>query len=633
VLSLAVLFVYILLEISFNARVASVAGFSSLNTDNLRSLELLGRSVSGLGAALLLTDTFLSRSRIKGFFRRLLASVLIAVLAFSGMFFGQRMLVDSLIDASSTQLRHQAVRAQALRGAIAEGVVELQDEAQALIDTRNADAKIFMTLFPAASTMNTSLKEQIDNRLEDISGVYEAKLAAIIFEAGYPKYDTTRDSLIDEVYPRYIAASAEYMEKRKSIPKNAKNLSRVVKPKIEDAWDSFKDVRREAANKAAASSRGKKLIAAYQNALKMASKCRSISRSNTAERENCFSEIDNALREKLIKDGFKESELRSTTWWAEQKSYGGFFSSLNVDGVRLLLMQPREFKKTSGGYTADIQSYKAFYEQRATANQVRDALEKEGITGAASWTTTTSKNIVSDMERYLDQSLRHGWQEGLAEAGVEGNIDPDLNFEEFVEAAGIKDTLRKKLNIRKGETVSLRMNKRDFYRKIAEPEAERMSAKINRILMAPAAQFADGEMYQLEGKRAVRATYIPPIVMILSLTMVMISSLKILAGTIPRKQIGSFGKVVVAVIVCWGVLTLPFYLRPASSPIGEAMDLDSGYSDSVHPLIVSAVRWLVHTQPQIYPLGAAVDSALHVGEGFKKHIEPYAAKIDRILNI
>ena len=171
VLSLAVLFVYILLEISFNARVASVAGFASLNTDNLRSLELLGRSVSGLGAALLLTDTFLSRSRVKGLLLRLLATLMIVVIAFSGMFFGQKILVDSLIDASSAQLRHQAVRAQALRGAIAEGVVELQDEAQALIDTRNADAKIFMTLFPAASTMNTSLKEQIDNRLEDISSV------------------------------------------------------------------------------------------------------------------------------------------------------------------------------------------------------------------------------------------------------------------------------------------------------------------------------------------------------------------------------------------------------------------------------------------------------------------------------
>jgi hypothetical protein len=63
------------------------------------------------------------------------------------------------------------------------------------------------------------------------------------------------------------------------------------------------------------------------------------------------------------------------------------------------------------------------------------------------------------------------------------------------------------------------------------------------------------------------------------------------------------------------------------------MDLDSGYSDSVHPLIVTAVRWLVHTQPQIYPLGEAVDSTLHVGEGFKKHIEPYAAEIDHILKL
>jgi hypothetical protein len=631
---LVVLFVYILLEISFNARVASIAGFASLNTDSLRSLELLGRSVSGLGTALLLTDTFLSRSRIRNIFILFPSTVVIATTAFSGMFFGQKILVDSLIDASSVRLRHQAVRAQALRGAIAEGVVELQDGAQALIDTRNADAKIFMTLFPAASTMNTSLKEQIDNRLEDISGVYEAKLATIIFEAGYPRYDTTRDSLIDEVYPQYLEASAEYLEQRESIPKNAKSLSRAVKPKIQEAWETFKDFRREAAKKAANSAEGRKVINDYEMAVESESECRSISRSEESRREDCFRRTSKELRDNLKKHGFKKDEIRSTNWWLEQKTYyGGVFRRIDVDGVRLVLMQPAEFIRGSGGYTPDIRNYKAFYAHRETANRVRDALEKEGITRANDWKTTNTKNIVQDMERYLDQSMRNGWQEGLAKAGVEGNIDPDLDFEEFVEAAGIKDKLRKKLNLRAGETVSLRWNKRDFYREFAEPEASRRAAEINRILMAPPEMFSDGEKYESQGKRAVRATYVPPIVMILSLTLVMISSFKILVWIIPSKRFGKLGKVVVAVAVCWGVVTVPFLLRPTSSPIGEAMDLDSGYSDSVHPLIVSAVRWLVHTQPLIFPLGQKVDSSLRVGEGFKKHIEPYAAEIDHRINI
>ncbi|MCZ6828778.1 MAG: hypothetical protein O7F73_04200, partial [Gammaproteobacteria bacterium] len=210
---------------------------------------------------------------------------------------------------------------------------------------------------------------------------------------------------------------------------------------------------------------------------------------------------------------------------------------------------------------------------------------------------------------------------------------PDLDFEEFVKAAGIEDTLRKKLHIRQGETVSLRMNKRDFYRQVAEPEAKRKSAEISRIMLAPPEKFADGETYELEGKRAVRTTYIPPIVMILSLTMVMISSLKIFTGIVAGKRIGKFGKALVAVIAFLGVLIAPFYLHSASNPIGEAMDLDSGYSDSVHPVFISAVRWLVHTQPLIFPLGEAVDSSLGVGDGFNKHIERHAAELDRRVDI
>jgi hypothetical protein len=114
---------------------------------------------------------------------------------------------------------------------------------------------------------------------------------------------------------------------------------------------------------------------------------------------------------------------------------------------------------------------------------------------------------------------------------------------------------------------------------------------------------------------------------------VMISSLKIFAGIVPSKRIGKLGKVMVAAAACWAVLAVPFYFRPANNPIDQAMDLDSGYSESVHPLIVSAVRWLVHTQPLIFPLGQAVDTSLRIGGGFKQHLEPHALLIDSRVDI
>jgi hypothetical protein len=632
-LYLVILFVYILLEISFNARVASVAGSSNLDTDSLRSMELLGRSVSGLGAMLLLTGTFLTRTRGSGFFTRWLPAVAIAVIGFFAMFFGQKVLVDNLIDASSAELRHQTVRAQALRGAIAEGAVELQEGAQTLFNTDNADAKIFMTLFPAASTMNTPLKDQIDSQLEDISSVYEAILAARIFEYGYSKYDSTRDSLIDEAYPSYLEASNKYIEARDAAPGNAKKLARAVKPKLRAAWKSYKNFRIEAANKAAKSAAGSEVIEGYKKAIKMESRCPSASASDKSEREDCFSKIREALRDQLIKGDFKKDEIRSTSWWAEKLTFKDFFGSLNMDGVKLLLMQPGAFIKESGGYAPGIESYDAFYAHRATANLVRDGLEKEGVTRVDDWRTTTPKNIVPDLESYLKKSFKNAWQDGLSEMGVAKSMGPDLDFKEFVEAAGIEDKLRQKLRIRKGEAVSLRMNKRDFYREVAEPEAKRKAAEIAKVMLAPPVKFSDGETYELEGKRAVRTTYIPPIVMILSLTMVMISSLKIFTGIVAGKRIGKFGKAMVATFAFLVVLIAPFYLHSASNPIGEAMDLDGGYSDSVHPVFISAVRWLVHTQPLIFPLGEAVDSTLHVGDGFKKHIESYAAEIDARVNL
>jgi hypothetical protein len=121
--------------------------------------------------------------------------------------------------------------------------------------------------------------------------------------------------------------------------------------------------------------------------------------------------------------------------------------------------------------------------------------------------------------------------------------------------------------------------------------------------------------------------------MILSLTMVMISSLKIFTGIVAGKRIGKLGKTLVATVALSGVLFAPFYLHSASDAIGEAMDLDSGYSDSVHPVLISGVRWLVHTQPLIFPLGKAVDSSLHIGDGFRKYIQPYAARLDASVDL
>ncbi|MBV7316557.1 hypothetical protein [Shewanella sp. NIFS-20-20] len=99
--------VYLIPEVVFNAALTEVAGGRHSSEDDLRAVELFGRTISGVGVTLLLADLLITGRRLASVGRALAYFGLLAVIVWPSVFFGQKWLVDNfIIDAWRCFLNH-----------------------------------------------------------------------------------------------------------------------------------------------------------------------------------------------------------------------------------------------------------------------------------------------------------------------------------------------------------------------------------------------------------------------------------------------------------------------------------------------------------------------------------------------
>lgn len=119
--------VYLFPEAVFNAALTDVAGGRNSSVEDLRAVELFGRTISGIGVTLLLADLLLKGKQVAKATRALGYFSLIAVIIWPTVFFGQKWLVDHfIIDASTPEERQQAYLSQVLRSALIENSIKFE---------------------------------------------------------------------------------------------------------------------------------------------------------------------------------------------------------------------------------------------------------------------------------------------------------------------------------------------------------------------------------------------------------------------------------------------------------------------------------------------------------------------------
>lgn len=149
---------YLLVEMSFNARLLDVAG-GMATAEEIDSIEQFGRLISGVAVALALWGSAAAHLPADSF-KRLCFLSISGVLLISGTYHGEKLLIDTLVDRSSPDDRRDAAMLSLLSHGIRNGHAKLDGldlDAQAL---RDPEGKAFVAMFPMLAISTDDLDEK-----------------------------------------------------------------------------------------------------------------------------------------------------------------------------------------------------------------------------------------------------------------------------------------------------------------------------------------------------------------------------------------------------------------------------------------------------------------------------------------
>lgn len=183
---------YLILELGFNARLLDVAG-GVPDAVALDGVELYGRALSGVGAALLLWKLFFPKSTHR------FSLFLCCLLTVPGVFLGQRALIDALVENSSGEQRKRADLMTTLRWAAQKSTVQfpgldLTDEVKTSPEGKTLFA-VFPALFYSADRVHQSVTKHL-------TALVDATVRAQVGPASYT-YDEVYLPLTSEIRRLY----------------------------------------------------------------------------------------------------------------------------------------------------------------------------------------------------------------------------------------------------------------------------------------------------------------------------------------------------------------------------------------------------------------------------------------------
>jgi succinate dehydrogenase/fumarate reductase cytochrome b subunit len=156
---------YLLFELAFNARLLDVAG-GKPDKQALDHIELLGRLLSGVGLSLVLwrwmahagAGVLTSLSRLIG----------IGIVIVPSVYFGQKLLIDEIVDSASTKQRATAALSSQIPVALLWDAVTLKGLELSTQVWSTAEGKTFLAVLPLLAYNSPDLIESVEKQLRPL---------------------------------------------------------------------------------------------------------------------------------------------------------------------------------------------------------------------------------------------------------------------------------------------------------------------------------------------------------------------------------------------------------------------------------------------------------------------------------
>ncbi|KPZ73485.1 hypothetical protein AN944_00069 [Shewanella sp. P1-14-1] len=664
---------YLFPEAVFNAALTEVAGGKNSSEEDLRAVELFGRTISGIGVTLLLADMLLKGKRVARVGRALGHFALIAILVWPTVFFGQKWLVDHfIIDASTPAERQQAYLSQILRSALIEKSIQFEGINYDPDSEHNATEKTFLSVFGGLVYADDKLVDDIKEKKRMIMEKFVRDRALSRFDEHYANYDDFRQTLRSH-YKEYAQGSNDYNQAISTAPSRSDEYWLDTQNQVKQGWEKYQ--KGVSAYEGRVESRAQKIAPKMYDFFERRNKCADMKKGS--RKDNCYERLQNGYDKEIAKysipyippdDWLIREEISTsenvgnsiitgimtfglfTAMQAADAATGGdggfkdhrmvYTNDVNhYKNVLMVKMEP-DFVKESGGYPLGISTIHEFRHHQLTSTKVNNTLKQKGLTLPSTWVMADRTSFDNAVANKVRQEADNRWRSTMKNKGLD--MPPNLSWQQFQQQGDIQKRIERQMKELYISPTLADWNNREFKQRIIEPNIQRKTTEYLNVLEAQQAEFADGGAFESTGKSALRATIVPPISMSISLALVLLTVLKLPMKAAElvqaRRKTKDDGESqegqnkVKAGYIKAGIsaaLLLSIFVVPVTLSSNQYTVKDSAMhyffeqmenNDSAG--ISFALKWLLVTQPIVQPIGASIDEYLLITKGFDAISEP-----------
>lgn len=197
-----------MIELAFNARLLDVVG-GLATPAQVEHIEQWGRLISGTAAALLVLGLMLGRAAKSGRSPAIFKIVVACGITVAAVYWGQRALVDHLVENSSAEQRRRAAVLVPVNHIITSQGMSLSGMDLSVKGYNSPEGKTFLAMFPLLASFHPELFGRLDGNATTILQLYAVKRRGD--EAQFHKlFIESQKKVCDDVFGKYQDAVTKY---------------------------------------------------------------------------------------------------------------------------------------------------------------------------------------------------------------------------------------------------------------------------------------------------------------------------------------------------------------------------------------------------------------------------------------
>ncbi|MBH0019815.1 carboxypeptidase regulatory-like domain-containing protein [Pseudoalteromonas sp. SWXJ133] len=651
---------YLLPEAIFNAQLVSLVGQGSPSAEDLEHLEIYGRAVSGVGVALLLAD-FLPKAMVAKVGRGIISLIALICLVWPVVFYGQKYVIEkTLIEPSSAEQRQFAVYSAALRDALAINSIKINGLDYKADELHSSENLTFLALFGGLLYSDAALSDNLEQDKRKIIASFVQKKAYQDFDQHYTQYSQLYNELVGQ-YKMYANGSKKYNQTLAGIDQREQGYWQQIEQQVNEGWEKYQQAQK--AHIAKASARAQKYGPKIYNYHEKIAKCSDrYKKSSQKDRlSKCYDRAGANYRSDILKAGIGyippdywlivediSAAENATSSILMGVLTGGFYTALQAvslasggdggikdkrykytddpDHYQMLFLKHPKFTQmfvNETDYEFNINSSFAFRGHDTTAKKLRAHFLAKGLKLNNNWKINDRPEFAQAVANKVKAEANRQWNSEMAKHNL--SLSPNLSWVAFQ----LNPQIQAKISDRMGDlyvkNIRADWNKKSFKEKVLDPNIEKRTDKYLAMLNSSKGKFVDGGEYAQYGKQALRSVIIPPISMSLSLFLICLTfsklPLKLWRLIAPPKNtdkkhpITMLQKLIMPLLIL--ILPVIFisntFTKDEQSPVNYFL---TKVEESSNPVFSYAIRWTLHAQPVLHPLGLAFEDKLKIYQHF-----------------